>query len=84
LTGKPIDLELDSDPDAHRRVRDLVERVQDDEVRGLLDTLIGAVARVRGEAFWDGSPPLTDAFKEIAKDETAAPKWLGVVLRVYL
>jgi hypothetical protein len=84
LTGKPTDLELDSDPDAHRRVRDLVECAQDDEVRGLLDTLIGTVARVRGEAFWDGSPPLTDGFKEITKDETAAPKWLGVVLRVYL
>ena len=38
LTGKPTDLELDSDPDANRRVRDLVERVQYDEVLGLLDT----------------------------------------------
>lgn len=79
LTGKPTDLELDSDPDAHRRVRDLVERVRDDEVRGLLDTLIGTVARVRGDAFWDRSPPLTDVFKEIAKDGDCGSKvaWRG-------
>jgi hypothetical protein len=84
LTGKGTDIEIALAPDANRRVRDLVERVRDDDLRGLLDTLLSTVARVRGEASWDGGPSLTEDFAEISRDETAARKRLGEVLRGYL